>query len=377
MAGMQKFHPNQTLNFLANRMAVDIASSEIAEFTNNIAGIDDWVDSALSAAKDAESNKRYRQAGAYFRAAEFYMAPDHPDKQTAYDRFLTNFDSAFPEVAFLRAKVPYEGSELSVIDMPAAGKAKGVILLCSGFDGLIEEIYDPLRELTRNGYRVVLFEGPGQGAALRRSHLPMIFDWERPVASILDHLQIDDCTLIGWSLGGYLAPRAAAFEPRVKRLVAWGAMYKFIECFRKGLGDEAFNGLMQLMDDEQEDVVNQLLTARMNEDVAVRWSITHGIHTCDGKTPYGFLQWVRSMDLEPISDKITQDTLILHGNRDHLSPVDQVWAQAAALTNASSTTVRIFTDQDNAAEHAQVTNVAAGLRVILDWLDAMQAKSEL
>ena len=41
----------------------------------------------------------------------------------------------------------------------------------------------------------------------------MIHDWERAVAAVLDHFGIDSCTLMGVSLGGYLAPRAAAFEP--------------------------------------------------------------------------------------------------------------------------------------------------------------------
>ena len=40
------------------------------------------------------------------------------------------------------------------------------------------------------------------------------------MAAVLDHFGLADVTLIGLSLGGYLAPRAAAFEERIKRVVA-------------------------------------------------------------------------------------------------------------------------------------------------------------
>jgi predicted esterase YcpF (UPF0227 family) len=42
----------------------------------------------------------------------------------------------------------------------------------------------------------------------------MKFDpaWERPVKAVLDYFNLEDVTIIGASLGGYLAPRAAVFE---------------------------------------------------------------------------------------------------------------------------------------------------------------------
>ena len=37
------------------------------------------------------------------------------------------------------------------------------------------------------------------------------------------HVDAARIGLVGWSLGGYYAPRAAAFEKRIKLVVAWGA----------------------------------------------------------------------------------------------------------------------------------------------------------
>ena len=54
-------------------------------------------------------------------------------------------------------------------------------------------------------------------------------DWHRPVGAILDRLSMSDVTLVGISLGGCLAIRAAAYEPRVTRVVAFDALTDFLE----------------------------------------------------------------------------------------------------------------------------------------------------
>ncbi len=369
--GFQSYHSDLTLNFMSNRMVADIAPEELRTFAAEISNIDEWIDAALAAAEDAESNGRLREAGCYFRGAEFFMPPDHPRKIEAYDRFMDLFARTHPELASRRDAAPYGDQALSLIDIPAEGEERDVIVACSGFDGLIEEMYEGMFDFSSAGYRVVLYEGPGQGAALRRSHMPMDHEWEKAVSAVLDHLQLDACTLLGLSLGGYLAPRAAAFEPRVKRLIAWGAMYEFIDCFRPRMGDEAFTGLMGLVDAGEKDLVNELLTAGMADNATARWSITHGIHTCGGETPFDFFSWACKLHLKDVSENILQDTLILAGSKDHLVPSTQIWDQAAALKNARSVTVRVFTEHENAAEHCQVTNRAPVSREILRWLEGL------
>ena len=374
--GYQSIHPDITLNFMLNRMRANVDTDDLARFANDIAGIDDWVDAAMTAARHSAEQDNHQVAAAYFRGAEFFMAPEHPDKAAAFDQFHHHFNLARPEVAGLRRQVSWGEGQLAVIDIPAEGAEKDVIVGCSGFDGLIEEMYVGCLRLAAAGYRVVLYEGPGQGAALRHHQLTMIHDWERAVARILDELEITSCTLMGVSLGGYLAPRAAAFEPRVRRLIAWSAMADFLDCFRPRFGDESFAGLLQLLDNEQADTVNELLTAGMAANPTARWSITHGIHTCGGETPYDFLTWARELHLRDVSANITQDTLIMAGNRDHLVPRNQVWDQAALLTDARSTTVRLFTEKEHAAEHCQVTNQAIVHREILSWLALLDARDK-
>ena len=362
------------MNFMLNRMQADIDASELEDFAKEVSGLDDWIEIALVAADKAASRNHNQQAAAYFRGAEFFMAPDHPEKSSAFEQFMVHFDLSRPEVADQRSVLSYEKGELAIIDIPASGSEKDVVVACSGFDGLIEEMYDRMLTLTQQGYRVVLYEGPGQGAALRRYKLPMGIQWEKPVARLLDVLQIESCTLFGLSLGSYLASRAAAFEGRAKRLVAWGVMFDFYDCFRHRLGADAFSALNRLVEDEQIEVLNKALSTQVANDPTTRWLVTHGMHTCGVETPFDFFSWAKTLHLRDLGEQIKQDSLLLGASNDHLVPPEHLWLQASAMKNARSVSARLFTEYERAGEHCQVANPAPACDAIYSWLEGMHTR---
>ena len=372
--GYMDLHPDQGLNFMMNRLAGTIPPDELVAVGGKIATLDDWVREMLAAAEAAEGEGRLLAAANFYRGAEFYMAPGADRKVEAYERFIALHDAALPEVASQRAAVPYQGGQLPVIDVPAAGAERGVVLAHSGFDGLAEEMYPTLLPLAAAGYRLVIFEGPGQGGALRRFGLHMPNDWEKPVAAILDHYDIKKCTLIGMSLGGYLAPRAAAFEPRVERLVAWGAMYDFFECFKMRLGEDGFENLKRLTELGERSVINGALSQAGEQDATARWATQHGMHVSGAQDPFEFFQWVMKMNLREVSQLIKQDTLIVMGNKDHLVPTQQLYVQAQALVNTRSLTTRMCTELEQGAEHCQVGNPMLVVGEILRWLDGLERR---
>ena len=67
-----------------------------------------------------------------------------------------------------------------------SGDKRGTILFHGGNDSLLEEFTDLLLYLARGGYEILAFEGPGQGAALRKSGLTFTPEWEKPVGAVLD-----------------------------------------------------------------------------------------------------------------------------------------------------------------------------------------------
>jgi dienelactone hydrolase len=75
----------------------------------------------------------------------------------------------------------------------------------------------------------------GSGEALRLLGLTARPDTEVWAAACIDYLttrpEVDpeQLGIVGWSLGGSYAPRAAAFEKRLKLAVAWGAYHNWGE----------------------------------------------------------------------------------------------------------------------------------------------------
>lgn len=362
-------HPNSGLNFTLNRLAQTIDPDEVKRFAAKIDSLESMIIQMQTAAEEAEQQGRLSDAARYLHGAEFYMKQGDAGKSEIYKRSIDLMNQALPEMAAARDNVAYGGGQLPVIRMPAVGVERDIVLIHSGFDGLLEEMYPLLEPFTLAGYTVIAFEGPGQGAALRTSNLHMPFDWEKPVAAILDHYAITSCTLIGMSLGGYLAPRAAAFDKRIRRVVAWGAMFDFFAVYRQRLGATQFKLLSKLLDLGLSKVVNRLLNKARQKESILDWAVSHGMHVSGTSSPYGFLQWVRSLNLRECAHLIDQDVMLIMGAEDHLVPTDQLYIQAAAMTQARSVTSIMLTVKDDAAQHCQVGNTELAVKLILDWLD--------
>ncbi|MDD3252049.1 MAG: alpha/beta fold hydrolase [Lachnospiraceae bacterium] len=159
------------------------------------------------------------------------MYDGDPDKLRYYEKaselFFQYYHEYFDYGTVKQYQVPFQKGYLPVMVTKAVGEQKGTILLHGGNDSYYEELFYPMLYLAEQGYDVYLFEGPGQGGVLRRQNMKFQYDWEKSVAAILDYFALDDVTIIGASLGAYLAPRAAAFE----RIIRQGSSNFWIGCF--------------------------------------------------------------------------------------------------------------------------------------------------
>jgi pimeloyl-ACP methyl ester carboxylesterase len=372
--GYFPLHSDAGLNFTLNRLVRTIDKEELQSVASRINSLEDWIREMKSAGEKAERDGRLIEAARYYQGAEFYMANGDSDKVEIYKHSLKLFNDALPELAKSRHTIPYESDFLPVVRVASIGDERGTIVIHSGFDGLIEEMYPLLQPFSEAGYTVIAFEGPGQGAALREHGLSMPFNWEKPVSAVLDHYEIEDCTLIGMSLGGYLAPRAAAFEKRVSRVIAWGAMFDFYAVYQLRLGNFKHRLLTLLLDLKLSGVVNKLIEKASAKEATMRWAITHGMHVSGTQTPFEFLQWVRSLNLRDSAAHITQDVLLIMGNDDHLVPSNQLYVQAQSMVNARSVTTSMLSNQDHAAEHCQVGNSMLPVRLILEWMSSIDRR---
>ena len=223
-----------------------------------------------------------------------------------------------------------------------------------GYDSTLEELYfvivPPARE---RGYPVLLYEGPGQGQALRDG-MTFTHEWEKPTTAVLDeflrtHPKPKQIVLVGMSMGGYFAPRAAAFERRIDGVVAWDQCYDFGECarlFMRAAGDPVLS--------KGADFVWTAGNARWtlglvsNDQIAAAFA------------PY---------TLAPVAARITQPVLIMAGELDHGIPLHQATDFQKALVNAKSVALKVFDRASGGAEHCQTGNQTLVHATIFDWVE--------
>ena len=129
---------------------------------------------------------------------------------------------------------------------PAIDAPAPVVLLLPGLDSTKEEFFHLENVFLARGVATLTLDGPGQGETGYTTRIRP--DYEVAVTTILDTLagrtDIDTrrAAVVGVSLGGYYAARAAVFEPRLTAAAAIGGPYNFGECWPAlpALSREAF-----------------------------------------------------------------------------------------------------------------------------------------
>jgi pimeloyl-ACP methyl ester carboxylesterase len=366
--GYHHFHDDVSLNFQCNRWVQWIGPSAIAEVTELAARCQtypEWIDGFLALAVAAREVRPL--ASAYYdRAAEFFMRPDDARRPATRTRFLQTMRTLYDVTP---DQVPYAGAVLPAFDLRPQDETGSTIVIFGGFDSYIEEFLPMLATMADAGHRVIAFEGPGQGSALEEHGLPMIPEWERPVAAVLDHYGLTDVTAVGESLGGGLVIRAAAFEPRITRVVSMDILDDEFEVMARQIGRGVAPVLRVLLAMRARRIVNVVARRAIARKPVAAWGLQQGMHITGTATAYDFMQSTTRFNTRRISRRVTADVLLLAGTDDHYVPLKQLGRQAANLANARSVTTRTFTAAEQASNHCQVGNIGAAVRVIQAWLE--------
>ena len=296
------------------------------------------------------------------------------DRKSACKKFLSAVRSVYGLDQHERHSIPYTDGHVEGF-LPAyrftPARPKGTIVFFGGFDSYIEELTQAFFYLRDAGYEVIAFEGPGQGDALNEAGLPMTAEWHKPVKAVLDHFQVNRVTLIGLSMGGCFVLRAAAFETRVERVVAYDIFTDFLEVNLRQVNPLIRGLLKVLLNLRAAEVVNAMVARVAKKSPVAEWGIAEGMHVTGTSSPYEFLLKAAQFHTADVSGLVKQDVLLLAGREDHYVPVRQFHQQIRMLTNARSVTARLFTGSESAGNHCQVGNYGLALRTIVNWLDGM------
>ena len=319
----------------------------------------------LLLAEKAISEERLMNAAFYYRAAEFYTKSNNSEKNILYNRFIELFDKAFKNDGIERHQVPYENAFLSSLRIPPSDTIKGTIVIHGGFDSFIEEFYSLMRYFSNYGFEVIGFEGPGQGATLRKYGIPITIEWERPTKAVLDYFQLDKVTMIGISMGGWLCLRASAFENRIKRVIASGHAIDYMKSMPsilRSIHIWCINHWPNFMD-------RVAVMKFENKENLASWMVDHMKFITMKSKPMDALDlYLQLNEMNIHSELVKQDVLILTGKNDHFVPLKMHEMQMNALVNAKSVTGRIFTKEEHAENHCQSGNIELALRTMYEWI---------
>jgi alpha-beta hydrolase superfamily lysophospholipase len=305
------------------------------------------------------AREAYIRASIYFQWAEALLDPDDARAPALFGRHLTTFSrgAELMDPAVEVFEVPFGGAALTAYYVPArstVGRAP-VVILSDGLDGTKEELFYIARALSERGIACLAFDGPGQGATLRLYDLAARHDSEVAVGAICDYLETREDVdmsrvgLLGASLGGYYAPRAAAFEKRIKACVAWSVVYDYCAAWQRRLG--------------------------YVPGVGMGSGAGRGAHGTTAKHFLGIMgvsDWdaafekLQNFRLEGVASNITCDILLVHGEHDFQTPDAEAKALFEEIASRNKE-LRVFTDKDGGATHMQLDRQEPALSQICDW----------
>lgn len=330
---------------------------------------------ALSArGRKASARQEYLRASNYYRTAEFFLREDPTDPRiVATSRKGREMFLKFARLAdrpIRPVEIPFDGTTLpgylALVD--GSGKKRPLLIIQTGFDGTAEELYYSNAVFAvQRGYNVLLFEGPGQGRVIREQKIPFRPDWETVVTPVVDfalrrrEVDRDRIAIMGISFGGYLVPRAAAFEHRIKVCIANGGIYDMHAAVMRQPGMEA------ALDDPQAAAeLDREIRRIMETNPSVRWSFGNGMFTFHATSPSDWLRKTRPYTMKDLASRVRCEMLVVDSEDDKELP-GQARQLYAALTTPKD--FMLFTREEGAGEHCQVGAAILSNHRILDWLD--------
>lgn len=307
-----------------------------------------------------EAGHALTAAGAYLRACSYYQWGERyriPKDDLALETFRTSiecfhrFAELTDEPRIEPVDVPCEGGTLAALYVHprnAAAERAPCVVFFDGLDHTKELIYTRgVPEISRRGVGTLLIDGFGNGESIRFRGFPLRDDSETAATAAYEYLatrpdvDADRIGVMGISLGGYFAPRSAAYEKRFKVCVAWAAVWDYYGTWK----------------------------ARIDSGFKIAQSV-----------PSNYITWVLGVDtleealvrlegfrMDGIAQQISSPFLLVHGTEDKQTSIDDAHKLFAAV-GSEDKTFRIVTAEEGGAQHCTRDNMTLGSTFIADWL---------
>ncbi len=316
------------------------------------------------------------RAANYYRAAEIYVSSKDPRGEATWKKgrnaFLKACELSKGLVKFV--EIPFENTVLPAYwcRVDDSGKKRPLLIVQTGLDGTAEDLYFIVAPYAvKRGYNCLIFEGPGQGEVIRVKKIPFRSNWETVVTPVLDYaLKLPEVAeskiaLIGYSMAGYLVPRAMAFEHRIKYCVVDSGVLSVFD----GLMTKFAPEVKALVDsDSAEKKVNKMIAEEQKKRGDIDQFINQMLWTFGADSPFNLFRKLKTFNVKDCLDKVDCEMLVIGSVNDQVAGS---FEQAKLFYDAlkSPKTYLEFSDAEGAQFHCQIGSPMNSIEQILNWVD--------
>lgn len=320
------------------------------------------------------AREAFLRASSYWREVGFYQSTTDPKCRAGWERQRDCFTQAgkLMDLPFEVVSIPYEnGKSLPgyFLKANASDEPRPTLMCLGGADSLAEELYfwGGGAAALRRGYNALLFEIPGQRGAMYANPGAGLFfrpDTEVPLKYVCDwalaRADVDPkrLALVGWSLGGYFAPRAAAFEKRIQACIASTTLPNWQYVVLAALGLPADRPCPR-------DLESKIDLSTVGTRFVAQGDIRYR-HGAGAGTIAEFIDKLSKYNLWGLEDKITCSYFNIGGEGEgRLAVYGQKFYDKLTCPKAQ----RIVTTKEGGEAHCGVNDASLEHQVIFDWLD--------
>lgn len=340
---------------------------------------DEWSNAAnrlVSFSENALANNHKQSAKeALFRSSTYFLAsesclPRGEERLKVFEKARDCFVKAslLDQKPFRQIQIPYENTTLpGFLYLADTSTPAKTIIINSGYDASAEELYFNSGFFAqKRGYNVLIFEGPGQGLPLRKQNLSFRPDWEKVIRAVVDftvslkEVNANQIALYGQSFGGYLTPKAAAYEKRISALIVNSPIISFVTLMEN-------QGLPAKLAKEHPSTFNKIMSFEMKKSPKIDSLVKDGMWKIGGTTPSEWVENVEKYTLQNEPELITCPTLVIDSEEDGVTDRNQAEIFFNRLRCPKK--MVLFTKETGAGLHCQVGACLYTNEVIFDWLD--------